>query len=235
MKLQKGLSQEWLKIIACVTMLIDHFGILVHYNIWLRVIGRLAFPIYCFLISEGIRHTRDPKKYFGRLLLMALVTEPVYDLVLYPYDGLWAHQNVLWTLALGAVMLECIRRAANQPWRYLIVIPFALAAECIHCSYGGAGVLMIALFGLVRDIPWQKAAWLVGLLWINGILPSVGVEVFGLNISVQLFATFALVPIFLYSGEKRTKSKALSWAFYLFYPVHLLVLYGIRQLMIALA
>lgn len=230
MNFKKGLSQEWLKIIACVTMLIDHFAILVHYNVWLRVIGRLAFPIYCFLISEGIRHTRDPKRYFGRLLLMALVTEPIYDFVLYPGSGLWVHQNVLWTLALGAILLECVHRLEDKPWRYMLVIPFALAGELIRCSYGGAGVLMIALFGLLRDIPGQKWVWLVGLLWVNSILPSNRVAVFGLAVPVQLFATFAWVPILLYSGKKQTQSKALSWGFYLFYPAHLLVLYAIQRL-----
>ena len=234
MKLQKGLSQEWLKVIACVAMLIDHFAILVHYNIWLRVIGRLAFPIFCFLISEGVRHTRNAPKYIGRLLLMALVTEPIYDLVLYPTDGIWAHQNVLWTLALGAILLECFCRVEDKPWRYLLVVPFALLGELIHCSYGGAGVLMIALFGLLRDIPGEKWVWLVGLLLLNGIMPSIRVPMFGIRVSCQLFATFAWVPILFYSGKKQTSSKALSWGFYLFYPVHLLVLYGIQKLIIAL-
>ena len=234
MELKKGLSQEGLKGLACVTMLIDHFAILVHYNVWLRVIGRLAFPIYCFLISEGVRHTRDAKKYIGRLLLMALVTEPIYDFVLYPAEGLWVHQNVLWTLALGAAMLVCIHKVEDKPWRFLLILPFALAGELIRCSYGGAGILMIALFGLVRDIPGQKWVWLIGLLWVNGIMASARMPLFGLDIPIQLFATFAWVPILLYSGKKRTGSKALSWGFYLFYPVHLLALYGVRQLMITL-
>lgn len=234
MKLQKGLSQEWLKMIACVTMFIDHFAVLVNYNIWLRVIGRLAFPIYCFLISEGVRHTRDVKKYVGRLLIMALVTEPIYDFVLYPDYGLWAHQNVLWTLALGAILLECVRRLEKKPWRYLLVVPFALLGELIHCSYGGAGILLIALFGLMRDIPGQKWVWLIGLMLINSIMPSIRVPVFGVRVSCQLFGALAWVPICFYSGKKQTSSKALSWGFYLFYPVHLLVLYGIQQMMIAL-
>ena len=227
-----GISQEWLKGIACLTMLVDHFAILIFYNPWLRVIGRLAFPIYCFLISEGIRHTRDPKRYFGRLFILAILTEPIYDWVLYPYNGIWAHQNVLWTLLLGAIMLEAIRRAADKPWRYLLIVPFALTAELIRCSYGGAGILMIALFGVVRDIPGEKWVWILGMFLTNSITPSFRISVFGVNVPVQLFAVFALVPIFLYSGKKATSSKALSWAFYAYYPLHLLVLYGIQQLML---
>lgn len=230
MEKKRGISQEHLKGIACVTMFLDHFAILVNYNVWLRVIGRLAFPIYCFLISEGIRHTRNPKRYFGRLFLMAILTEPIYDWILYPYDGIWAHQNVLWTLLLGAIMLEAIRRAADKPWRYLLIVPFALAAETLHCSYGGAGILMIALFGVVRDVSGEKGIWLVGMLLCNAIAPSSRMSFLGFEVPVQLFAVFALVPIFLYSGKKKTGSKVLSWAFYLFYPVHLLALYGIRLL-----
>lgn len=226
-----GISQELLKGIACVTMFLDHFAILVNYNVWFRVIGRLAFPIYCYLISEGIRHTRNPARYFGRLFIMAVLTEPIYDRLLYPFDGIWSHQNVLWTLLLGAIMLEAIRRAADKPWRYLLIVPFALAAEALHCSYGGAGILMIALFGVVRDVPGEKGIWLVGMLLCNAIAPSYQMPIFGVKVPIQLFAVFSLVPICLYSGKKRTGSRVISWAFYLFYPLHLLALYGIQRLL----
>ena len=75
--------------------------------------GRLAFPIYCFLISEGMAHTRNEKKYLGRLLGMALLSEAVYDWVLYPGDSIWAHQNVLWTLLLGAARGYCLYEAGR--------------------------------------------------------------------------------------------------------------------------
>ena len=86
----------------------------------------------------------------------------------------------------------------------------------------------------MRDIPGQKWVWLIGLMLINSIMPSIRVPVFGVRVSCQLFGALAWVPICFYSGKKQTSSKALSWGFYLFYPVHLLVLYGIQQMMIAL-
>ena len=227
--MEKGLSQEGLKILACVTMLVDHAALLFGGSPWLRVIGRLAFPIYCFLLTEGIRHTRDVRRYLSRLLFAAIVSEPIYDLVLYPCVGIWQHQNVLWTLALGCAMLWCMRMIHKPVAKLAVMLLFALAAQLVRASYGSSGIYMIALFALCREVPEGKWALAAGLLVINWLMGSFTVSVFGLDVPVQLFAELALVPIFLYSGEKRTRLKAVSWGFYLFYPAHLLLLWGIAQ------
>lgn len=227
--MEKGLSQEGLKILACVTMLVDHAALLFGGSPWLRVIGRLAFPIYCFLLTEGIRHTRDVRRYFSRLLVAAIVSEPVYDLVLYPCVGIWQHQNVLWTLALGCAMLWCMTMIHKPVAKLAVMLLFALAAQLVRASYGSSGIYMIALFALCRGMPEGKWVLAAGLLVINWLMGSFTVSVFGLDVPVQLFAELALVPIFLYSGEKRTRLKAVSWGFYLFYPAHLLLLWGIAQ------
>lgn len=230
--MEKGLSQEGLKILACVTMLVDHAALLFGGSPWLRVIGRLAFPIYCFLLTEGIRHTRDKRRYLSRLLFAAIVSEPVYDLVLYPGVGIWQHQNVLWTLALGCAMLWCMTMIRKPIGKLAVMLLFALAAQLMRASYGSSGIYMIALFALCRETPEGKWALAVGLLAVNWLMGSFAVPVFGLDIPVQLFAELALIPIFLYSGEKRCRSKIVSWGFYLFYPVHLLALWGIAQCII---
>ena len=230
MERKRGLSQEALKLIACGTMLMDHYAVVVRYALWLRVVGRLAFPIYCFLISEGMAHTRNEKKYLGRLLLMALLSEAVYDRVLYPNYGIWAHQNVLWTLLLGAAMIACMKRAGKSPWRIVLILPFALAAEGLRSSYGGWGIVMVALFWLTREAAQGNWLRLVGLVVINWSISSMTMPLLGLDVPVQAFGALAMVPIHFYSGEKRTKSKALAWAFYLFYPLHLLALYGLQRL-----
>lgn len=227
MKRKGILSQESLKGIACVTMLIDHTAVVFGLPMWLRVIGRLAFPIYCFLLSEGVAHTRNIKKYFLRLGIMAFLSEPVYDFVLYGNRNLLAHQNVLWLLLLGAVMLALMEKAPSPVWKLLPVVPCYFLADLLHLSYAGNGILLIALFGLTRGAPgslWIQAA---GMLLINGIMPSAHIGLLGVNVSVQLFGALAMIPIALYSGEKRTGSRALSWAFYVFYPLHLLALYGL--------
>ena len=227
--MEKGLSQEGLKILACVTMLVDHAALLFGGSPWLRVIGRLAFPIYCFLLTEGIRHTRDVRRYLSRLLFAAIVSEPIYDLVLYPCVGIWQHQNVLWTLALGCAMLWCMTMIHKPVAKLAVMLMFALAAQLIRAGYGSSGIYMIALFALCRGMPEGKWVLAAGLLVINWLMGSFTVSVFGLDVPVQLFAELALVPIFLYSGEKRTRLKAVSWGFYLFYPAHLLLLWGIAQ------
>ena len=226
--MKKGLSQETLKLVACVTMLIDHTAVVFGLPMWLRVIGRLAFPIYCFLLTEGMRHTRSEKRYLLRLLTGAVLSEPVYDLVLYPGSGVWLHQNVFWTLFLGGAMLWCMAKTRKTMGKIAIVVPFALAAQLMRASYGSSGIFMIALFALCRELPEEKGILTLGLLGINGLMDSAAISVVGLAIPVQLFAVLALIPIFLYSGEKRTKRKALCWAFYCFYPLHLLALYVLR-------
>lgn len=227
--MEKGLSQEGLKILACVTMLVDHAALLFDGSPWLRVIGRLAFPIYCFLLTEGIRHTRDVRCYLSRLLFAAIVSEPIYDLVLYPCVGIWQHQNVLWTLVLGCAMLWCMTMIHKPVAKLAVMLLFALAAQLVRASYGSSGIYMIALFALCRGMPEGKWVLAAGLLVINWLMGSFTVSVFGLDVPLQLFAELALVPIFLYSGEKRTRLKAVSWGFYLFYPAHLLLLWGIAQ------
>ena len=114
---QKKLMQEDLKLIACITMLIDHFGhaivpeLPVPYMAELyyacRIIGRLAFPLYCFLLAEGMQHTRNPKNYILRLGLGILLAELPFD-ILFEGHLTWAYQSVMVTLTLGAVMLLCM-------------------------------------------------------------------------------------------------------------------------------
>ena len=168
--MEKGLSQEGLKILACVTMLVDHAALLFGGSPWLRVIGRLAFPIYCFLLTEGIRHTRDVRRYLSRLLFAAIVSEPIYDLVLYPCVGIWQHQNVLWTLALGCAMLWCMTMIHKPVAKLAVMLLFALAAELVRASYGSSGIYMIALFALCRGMPEGKWVLAAGLLVINWLL-----------------------------------------------------------------
>ena len=230
-------SQEGLKLLACVTMLIDHFAAVLLLELFpmsnqtvdlyyiLRIIGRFAFPIYCFLLVEGTHYTRSPRRYALRLAIGAILSELPYDLAFY---GGWtmAHQSVMVTLLLGFGALEAMKRCP-KPWQKLLVwIPFAVTAELLHTDYGADGVMLITLFALTRELPhrwlWQALGiWFVFspghamfLYWLGGI-----------SLSVQEHAILAAIPLALYSGEKRSVSKALQWAFYLFYPVHLTVLY----------
>lgn len=213
--MKKGLSQEGLKGIACCAMLLDHIGSLLVDSIWLRIIGRLAFPIYCFLLVEGIHHSRDLKKYQNRLILAVILAELPFDLAF--SGGLdFDSCSVMVTLLLGFWMVLAVRNVQSG-WKWAVVVPFFVIAEVLRTDYAGTGLLMILLFELTRGgSRWLQATGMVLLNWM-------GSPVYG--VPLQLYAVPALIPIYLYHGRKVTRSKWVQWVFYLFYPVHLLVLW----------
>ena len=142
------LNSLHLKLLAMVTMLIDHMGFtLFPYALWMRCVGRLAFPIFCFLIAEGCAHTHDKKRYAARLLVFAVLSEPAFDLM----HGVWFtmdYQNVLWTLLLGALVCWAVEwaSAGGALWQRLpaeaaIAVGFLLA-QWLNTDYGGWGVLL---------------------------------------------------------------------------------------------
>ena len=227
--MKKPIPQEGLKLLACGAMLVDHWALLFGKSVWFRALGRLAFPIYCFLISEGLAHTRNRRRYFGRLALMALVTEPVYDLAFYP-RAIWQGQNVLWTLLLGGVLLDRLDETREPVEKLFWFLLLPLCGELLGVSYGMWGILLIALFGLTRGQPGAVLSQTLGMALLSLCMGSIPIDIWGMNIPVQLFSVFAMVPIGLYSGRKSTKSPWVSRAFYLFYPLHLLVLAGILRL-----
>lgn len=229
-KTDRIIPQEVLKIIACVTMLIDHFGAAIVPALAIdnmadvyyvcRIIGRMAFPIYCFLLVEGMRHTRNAGKYILRLAIGILLAELPFDLL---FEGgfSWAYQSVMVTLTLGAVMVFLMQKTDKKVLQALIAVPFAVLAELAKCDYGGWGIAMIALFAIVEQLPLQIL--LLGALSV--LMPSAMVALGGMSISVQMFSILGMLPIYFYSGEKLTDSRAVQWCFYLFYPLHLLILW----------
>ena len=147
--MKRGISQEGLKLLACVTMSVDHVAAL-HYAVTpLRVIGRLSFPIFCFLLSEGVYHTRNPRKYALRLLVVALLSELPFDYAL--FGGIdWWHQSVMVTLLLGFGAVVCMEKCPSLGWKAMAAVPFALLAELAMADYGWAGVALAAMFELSR-------------------------------------------------------------------------------------
>ena len=220
-----GMSQEMLKLIACVTMLIDHTGaVLFPQYLSLRVIGRIAFPIYCFLLAEGVFYTRSPQKYGLRLGVGAILSELPFDLALFGGITL-QYQSVMITLLLGFMMGICMKHVNKPHWQVLLIIPFALVAEWLKTDYGGWGIVLIALFILSHDLPQRLVVQTIGMAAICYLMDSFVMSFGALRVPIEMFALAAMVPIGLYSGEKLSRSKALQWAFYLFYPVHLTVLF----------
>ena len=162
------LNSLHLKLLAVVTMLIDHMGFtLFPHAVWMRAVGRLAFPIFCFLIAEGCAHTHDKKRYAGRLLLFAVLSELPFNLMCSGQWLSWNYQNVLWTLLIGALVCWAMDWARTRPemWRRLpadaaIAVGFILGQVC-STDYGGWGVLLVTLFYLTREVRnrWPSSWW----------------------------------------------------------------------------
>ncbi len=219
----KCLPQEALKLIACVSMLLSHIGSAVYPSRALVIIGRLAFPIFCFLLVEGIRRTGNSQKYVLRLGMGILLSELPYDYLRYGTFS-WEGQSVMVTLCLGAIMLLCMDATRKHPGKLLILVCFALAAEFTRCDYGGWGIGIIGLFALTDSVWQQIPALLLLNFWCGG-----GRLLSYRGLPIQVFAAAALLPISMYNGKKLSYAKPVQWLFYLFYPAHLAALCLIRK------
>ena len=196
-----------LKLLAMLAMTADHIGAVFFPEIpLLRWIGRLAMPVLCFFIGEGLRHTRSPRRYLLRLTEFALLSELPFDLAF--YGGIeWGHQNVYFTLALGLLALWAIQSRGMEGW--LLALTAALAAELLGCDYGMYGVLLILLLDRFHRARSEQlaAAALLNLAF------------FGLQ--TQTLSLIALPLLWLYNGKRGRDDRRL---FYLYYPAHLCVL-----------
>lgn len=224
--LKKLVSQEGLKVLACVTMLLDHLGAVLIPGAGLRVIGRLSFPIYCFLVSEGIAHTRNAHRYCFRMLLGACLAEIPFDLLFF-HRLTWQHQNVMITLLIGAEMLNWVKKRGKIA--VPLIVCFFLAEFC-QSDYGGWGVMLIALFHLTTDRSGDGLLQLLGMTAIFLAMESWRIPVGDRWIPIQVFGVFALIPIWCYSGKKRSHDQLVQIIFYLFYPVHLVILLLYRSI-----
>ena len=251
----KGISQEGLKLIACITMLIDHIGHVVVYPMYLqsqlltglalaeqtqrlhlayvvmKSVGRLSFPIFCFLLAEGLRHTRSTKNYGLRLLIGALLSEIPFNLV-ESGSPVWRYrQSVMVTLLLGYCMILLMDKVENLTWKAVVMIPFAVVAELLGTDYGWSGIVLIGIFVLSEQMYNRNLIRFFAMVILFHYTTSTPLVFGGLSIPRQVLGALSMLFISAYDGRKLTYSKAAQWAFYLFYPVHLLVLYGITLIL----
>lgn len=227
----KWYHNEELKLVAAASMLIDHIGAVLIENTSLyqneswtiaavicRLIGRVAFPLFCFLLVEGFLHTSDRKKYILRMGLFTLISEVPFDLALFGRITLY-RQNVFFTLFIGLLFLTAVEKVgtktANPVYRAsiqgLLTVLACGACFFLLTDYSYMGILLIAAFYFFRNEPKKKCI-------VGGVL-----------FLYELTSIFAFVMIYRYSGKKG-ESKIPKQAFYWFYPLHLLVLWGIRYM-----
>ena len=235
--MRKGFSQEGLKLLACLTMLLDHIGyVLVPYTgnaaayYMLRIVGRLAFPIYAFLLAEGFSRTGNRVRYFLRLAVGALLAELPYDLM--TAGGFsWESQSVMVTLLLGFLALAAMDRCGNLYLKPLLALPFAVLAELFCCDYGWQGVALVALFHMTRGYYGRNIIRFGGMLVLFHTMPSFLLAFGNFSIPVQALGALSMLFLANYDGRKMTTGKAAQWAFYLFYPVHMLILVGLEWML----
>jgi len=226
---RKGIAQEQLKMIACITMLADHIGAVFFPGSFLRIIGRISFPIYCYLLTEGVSRTGNRSRYGRRLLQGVILSELPFDLLFFG-KWYWGKQSVMLTLFVGYLFCVMASHIPSLAHRMMLLIPFAYAGELLRVDYGGWGIVMIGMFFLTKDMPrgqFQQTVWLLVISWM---ISKAKVSVGSLVLPIQLFAALAMIPITLYDGRKLTKSVWIQRLFYWFYPLHLAVLLLLKRI-----
>ncbi|MBR6159494.1 MAG: hypothetical protein IKQ40_04255 [Lachnospiraceae bacterium] len=236
------LSCNALKIIACISMLIDHtsYGILHNYMLvhstelgpaeFSRLqtiyeigqgIGRIAFPIFCFFLVEGFMRTRSVKKYAIRLAVFALISELPFDLGLFGLVMKNDHQNIILSFFIALMMLSVIRYFENNTlalspfvrWLAIIctIIAFSDIAVVLHTDYSWKCMLLAAVLYFTRsDRPVRLVAGAAAVSW-------------------EKYAPISFLLLCFYDPDVRPRFK---YAFYVFYPLHLIIIYFIAKLII---
>lgn len=265
-KRDKGLSGSTLKIIAIITMFIDHVGasivqgelyylhlnyeamqIIFNIGMVMRLIGRLAFPIFCYLLVEGFKHTKSIKKYAIRLLIFALISEIPFDLAFYKTFFAWQHQNVFFTLFLGVLVMYGVdyfmkrfkdKKLISALLSFTVIAVGMIIAELINCDYASEGILIIVVLYLFYGKKNLGAILVSVILVAYCINPAIAMYkrlvLYGYNktnlyvfvyymlsSALEAFASLAFIPIHYYNGKRGLSTK---YFFYIFYPAHLLLL-----------
>jgi len=236
-----GINSARLHILAMIFMFIDHFWRIIPGQNWMNCVGRLAFPIFAFLLVEGFFHTHNRRVYALRLLSGAIVSEIPFNLM---FGGffLWEYQNIMWTLFIGFLLmwtLEWVKDLGLHPtipyFTSAAVVVVGFAAGCLfHVDYEGVGILTVLAFYFCRGNSFcnrlGQLAWMVVLHGILGKGHIWAFSVLGLSLSfpVQTLAIFSLPIIWKYNGKQGCHSKGFQYFCYAFYPTHLLCLSILR-------
>lgn len=211
-------SGSVLKVVAMISMVIDHcaYYLLEHGTVFyeaMRCVGRIAFPVFAFLIAEGFAHTRNQKRYFLQLLGFAIISEVPWFLL----NGADGTHNVMFTLALGVVALALLDWCCeHKVLSFMVIALVAVWAYYMGTDYDWRGVLMIAIFYMTQPQADNLQGWMIQILFTLPLMLHYG----------TMGAILASVVILPYNGDRGfITGKAWKYAFYAFYPVHLLLIY----------
>ncbi len=221
---KKGfLTSNMLKVIAMVTMLIDHVGVhLFPTEISFRIVGRLAMPIFAYLIAEGCRYTKNKPRHFSEVFLLGAFCQTVM------FIGGETKLNILMTFSVS-ILLIYITDIAMKDKRFLalpiVLVPLLyptvtmiLPRIGVAFDYGYFGIILPLLAFVPKKKILKVAAFAVGLVLLSRVSGK-----------IQFYSLFALIPIFFYNGERG--KFGFKYAFYIFYPLHLFVIFVIKYIM----
>lgn len=238
-----NISSAGLHILAMGLMLCDHMWAMIFPSEeWLTCIGRIAFPIFSFMIVEGYFHTHNLWRYILRILFGAVLSEIPFNLmyggsIFYPY-----HQNVLLTFLLSLLLIALIEKCRQ---RFKPVSAMLLSAGlavlgyivgyAAMVDYYGVGVLTVLTFYIFRERNWKNRFFQFLCMYILNVELLGGYyytfRLFGYDIDLvqQGFALLSLIPIWLYQGRQGFHNKAFQYFCYAFYPSHMILLFVIRD------
>lgn len=197
--------------LAAVLMVVDHIGALFFPGeIGFRMIGRLSFPLFAYGIAQGVTYTSNFSKYFLRILLAAVISQPIYQLAFYKTNF-----NPLFTLALGAVVLWLSRQGQKERVLAFILLFLSFWIKSSYSWYGVATIFLYGFYYCARDISLYGQ---IALQIIYGFTTGAWIQSFSLC-------------AFPFAGRIWKKQVSLpKYFFYVFYPLHLIILVGIREL-----
>lgn len=243
--MRAGLSGNTLKIIAAIAMVIDHVGLLFFpEHIVFRIIGRLAFPIFAYMIAEGCRYTKNKLRYFGTVFVLAVICQIVY----YFADNGSLYMCILVTFSLSILVifaLQNFKRELFSKEKNAVKLILALAVfagsvwfvwvinDYLTIDYGFWGSMVPVWASLLQSYGKNDDSVLCKINYIplHVVLLGVGLVLLGVTTrdgGVQMYALWALPVLFMYSGERGKMN--MKYFFYVFYPVHLVILQGIVML-----
>lgn len=237
-------NTDLIKLLACLSMLIDHAGkMLFPQIIEMRLIGRLAFPMFAYSIAVGAVYTGDPIRYLSRIALLALVSQPLYALGLDHansamfsvsffdnplgalhafYINSWQKPSILLTLFLGLCILTALR---NRRWVLALFVYILCARFSSELDYGLGGIRLIILFYALCE--HQLAALVLLCAYMIVWSMGVGYTFFGQSFGMRIFALPAVVFCCL---PMKRRMHLPRWFVYAFYPAHLIVLAFLSRL-----
>jgi len=235
-----NLDTSFLKALALVLMLIDHLGASLLTGIpELRIIGRMAFPLYAWCLVVGTVKTRSPLRYGLRLLIMAVVSQPLYMMAL---NHTWADMNILFTLLIALAAIQGMRAKwyGSQFWAPALCF-FAL--NYLKVDYGWKGVLFILLLYLARESRSGLCATLLAYSLYWGSTSSAVRTLFGFAIPFDALGGLGIVlrafchlqgmvwlALPLIACQTHTQIRMPKWLGYGLYPMHLILLIILKMM-----